>query len=186
MCRFSDAGSTDADSATLSFYATKDGKITVSYQGWDQARLCSTGNSSPWAAGGRGGHVDKRAGMGVAMADCMGAVQGQCDRRAYGSTKFGTRSSRPNQNRGFIRQVAAGGRLIVDKRMRCALLDLLPPCSHACREKVHRRAKRHENAAAVSDTAPPENETEKRATGLPGASCHHAGDAPWKSLLRDS
>jgi len=28
-------------------YATKDGKITVSYQGWDQARLCSTGNSSP-------------------------------------------------------------------------------------------------------------------------------------------
>ena len=29
-------------------------------------------------------------------------------RRAYGPTKFGTRSSRPNQNRGFIRQVAAG------------------------------------------------------------------------------
>ena len=25
--------------------------------------------------------MDKRAGMGVAMADCMGAVQGQCDRR---------------------------------------------------------------------------------------------------------
>ena len=79
--------------------------------------------------------MDKRAGMGVAMADCMGAVQGQCDRRAYGSTKFGTRSSRPNQNRGFIRQVAAGGRLIVDKRMRCALLDLLPPCRGCSSEK---------------------------------------------------
>jgi hypothetical protein len=25
-----------ADSATLSFYATKDGKVSVSYQGWDQ------------------------------------------------------------------------------------------------------------------------------------------------------
>jgi hypothetical protein len=36
--------------------------------------------------------------MGVAMADCMGAVQGQYDRRAYGSTKFGTRSSRPINN----------------------------------------------------------------------------------------
>ena len=33
----------------------------------------------------------------------------------------------------------------------------------------------------VSDTAPPENETEKRATNLPGASCRHAGDAPQKS-----
>jgi hypothetical protein len=44
-----------ADGATLSFYATK--KVSVSYQGWDQARLCSTGNSSPWAAGGRGGGI---------------------------------------------------------------------------------------------------------------------------------
>jgi hypothetical protein len=25
-----------ADNATLSFYATKDGKISISYQGWDQ------------------------------------------------------------------------------------------------------------------------------------------------------
>ena len=27
-----------ADNATLSFYATKDGKISVSYQGWDQSK----------------------------------------------------------------------------------------------------------------------------------------------------
>jgi hypothetical protein len=28
-----------ADNATLSFYSTKDGKITVSYQGWDQSKV---------------------------------------------------------------------------------------------------------------------------------------------------
>jgi len=43
--------------------------------------------------------VDKHAGMCVAMADCMGAVQVQCDRRAYGSTKFGTRSNSPSDKR---------------------------------------------------------------------------------------
>jgi hypothetical protein len=32
-----------ADSATLSFYATKDGKITVSYQGWDQSKVVLDG-----------------------------------------------------------------------------------------------------------------------------------------------
>ena len=32
-----------ADSATLSFYATKDGKISVSYQGWDQSKTVLAG-----------------------------------------------------------------------------------------------------------------------------------------------
>ena len=32
-----------ADSATLSFYATKDGKVTVSYQGWDQSKVVLDG-----------------------------------------------------------------------------------------------------------------------------------------------
>ena len=32
-----------ADNATLSFYSAKDGKISVSYQGWDRARLCLRG-----------------------------------------------------------------------------------------------------------------------------------------------
>ena len=58
---------------------------------------------------------------------------------------------------------------------RCALLFARLP------EKAHRRAKRHENAAAVSDTAPPENEIEKRTSGLASASCRHAGDAPQRS-----
>ena len=32
-----------ADNATLSFYATKDGKITVSYQGWDATKTVLDG-----------------------------------------------------------------------------------------------------------------------------------------------
>ena len=32
-----------ADNATLSFYATKDGKISVSYQGWDQSKTVLEG-----------------------------------------------------------------------------------------------------------------------------------------------
>jgi hypothetical protein len=32
-----------ADSATLSFYATKDGKVSVSYQGWDQNKVVLDG-----------------------------------------------------------------------------------------------------------------------------------------------
>jgi hypothetical protein len=32
-----------ADSATLSFYATKDGRITVAYQGWDQSKVVLDG-----------------------------------------------------------------------------------------------------------------------------------------------
>ena len=32
-----------ADNATLSFYATKDGKISVSYQGWDQSKTVLAG-----------------------------------------------------------------------------------------------------------------------------------------------
>ena len=32
-----------ADSATLSFYATKDGRITVTYQGWDQSKVVLDG-----------------------------------------------------------------------------------------------------------------------------------------------
>jgi len=32
-----------ADSATLSFYATKSGRITVSYQGWDQSKTVLDG-----------------------------------------------------------------------------------------------------------------------------------------------
>jgi hypothetical protein len=32
-----------ADSATLSFYATKDGKVSVSYQGWDQSKVVLDG-----------------------------------------------------------------------------------------------------------------------------------------------
>ena len=32
-----------ADNATLSFYSTKDGKISVSYQGWDQSKTVLAG-----------------------------------------------------------------------------------------------------------------------------------------------
>jgi hypothetical protein len=32
-----------ADNATLSFYATKDGKISISYQGWDQSKTVLEG-----------------------------------------------------------------------------------------------------------------------------------------------
>jgi hypothetical protein len=32
-----------ADNATLSFYATKDGRITVTYQGWDQSKVVLDG-----------------------------------------------------------------------------------------------------------------------------------------------
>jgi hypothetical protein len=32
-----------ADSATLSFYATKDGKISVSFQGWDASKTVLDG-----------------------------------------------------------------------------------------------------------------------------------------------
>ena len=34
-----------ADSATLSFYAAKDGKISVSYQGWDQSKTVLAGQT---------------------------------------------------------------------------------------------------------------------------------------------
>ena len=40
-----------ADNATLSFYATKDGKITVSYPGWDQSKVVLDGRQLV-AAGG--------------------------------------------------------------------------------------------------------------------------------------
>ena len=42
-----------ADSATLSFYATKDGKISVSYQGWDQSKTVLAGQRL-WSRGARG------------------------------------------------------------------------------------------------------------------------------------
>ena len=32
-----------ADNATLSFYATKDGKISINYQGWDQSKTVLEG-----------------------------------------------------------------------------------------------------------------------------------------------
>jgi hypothetical protein len=32
-----------ADNATFSFYATKDGRITVTYQGWDQSKVVLDG-----------------------------------------------------------------------------------------------------------------------------------------------
>jgi hypothetical protein len=41
--RFSIAPLFKADNATLSFYATKDGKISVSYQGWDQSKVVLDG-----------------------------------------------------------------------------------------------------------------------------------------------
>ena len=34
-----------ADNATLSFYSTKDGKISVSYQGWDQSKTVLAGQT---------------------------------------------------------------------------------------------------------------------------------------------
>ena len=34
-----------ADNATLSFYSTKDGKIRVSYQGWDQSKTVLAGQT---------------------------------------------------------------------------------------------------------------------------------------------
>jgi len=48
-------------------------------------------------------------------------------------------------------------------------------CSKACRERARWHAKRQKNDAASLDTVPPENETEKRTSGLPNASCRHAG-----------
>jgi hypothetical protein len=32
-----------ADSATLTFYGSKDGKVSVSYQGWDAAKVAQEG-----------------------------------------------------------------------------------------------------------------------------------------------
>jgi len=34
-----------ADNATLSFYSAKDGKISVSYQGWDQSKTVLAGQT---------------------------------------------------------------------------------------------------------------------------------------------
>ena len=48
-------------------------------------------------------------------------------------------------------------------------------CSKACRERARWHAKRQKNDAASLETVPPENETEKRTSGLPNASCRHAG-----------
>jgi hypothetical protein len=47
-----------ADSATLSFYATKEGKISVSYQGWDQSKTVLAGQQFvvTWGQG----HVEAR------------------------------------------------------------------------------------------------------------------------------
>jgi len=46
-----------ADSATLSFYATKDGKISVSYQGWDASKTVLEWQQFVLGtAGGRGAH----------------------------------------------------------------------------------------------------------------------------------
>jgi hypothetical protein len=98
-----------ADSATLSFYATKDGRFRFTRQRTVgspslirvgiKARLCSTGNSSCWGPQG---------GRGVAMADCMGAVKGNVIDEPTAPQNLELGQNRPNQNRGFIRQVAAG------------------------------------------------------------------------------
>src|SRR6516225_1324520 len=47
-----------ADNATLSFYATKEGKISVSYQGWDQSKIVLAGQQFvvTWGQG----HVEAR------------------------------------------------------------------------------------------------------------------------------
>jgi hypothetical protein len=46
-----------------------------------------------------------------------------------------------------------GGRLIVDKRMRCALLDLLPPCRGCSSEKRRTQTSTYTGAPVLDPTA---------------------------------
>jgi|SRR6516164_11187201 hypothetical protein len=59
----------DDVSTTLSFYATKDGKISVSYQGWDQSKTVPDGQQFViyGGQGGRGARCRAQAATVLAL-----------------------------------------------------------------------------------------------------------------------